>query len=1501
MKDPISTLRKDSEGLARHILERLAIEPARMDEAVSLAADLIRALAETIKMMEPSTFLNSITLWREKDPAGKGPSIVHGVVLALEETVMEWDLMSRQARFLWNLFHKARSQFTTAAGNEGGASRAPGPEEFLADIADRIPGVIYQFSVNPDGSMEVSYLSGRSREIFDLDPDGPDRFQSFLARLAPWCRDSFLESIHDAVANESDWEFEGEYVKNSGEPMFFAGKSTPVKVGDTLQFTGVLLDITARKLAEQRLTESERKFSVIADLMPQVIFEIDEKGNIVFVNRQAFEFFGYKESDFHDTFNCFEHIAPEDYPRMMKNLESVAQGAVSPGNEYSGIKKDGTRFPIIIYVSRIMENDRLTGYRGIIVDITKRKRAEEAAKKTHGALEEREKMYRTFFDSTADFVFLKDEKMRYVLANKAYLEFFGAQEAEVIGKNDFDLMPSEAAANCQETDIKALKVGKILVNEETVGDSIYETLKFPVPIGEGETGIGGFIRNITERKRSEEALKEGEERLRQIIDLVPHFIFAKDIDGKFILANRAVADAYGVDVDDLIGQIDPRSFSSDHEKSALHEDLEVIQKGTRKYIPEEAITDAKGQVRYLQTAKIPFTFSGTQTPSLLGVSVDITERKTALEALRKSEEKFRKFFEVPLIGVTIHDPAGKWLEVNDRFCDMLGYSRDELLAMKWQDITSAEDLPRELEEYRAFFEGGATSITTREKQYRRKDGAVIDVVIAAHCVRKEDSEPDYLLCIIQDITERKEAERKIAQSGQELLSILSASPIGIGKVRDRVIEWLNEQICAMSGYSAEEMTGHDTRYLYSSLAEFEEVGRHLYGEGQVETKWIAKDGRIRDIFLQVSETDDGAHICTVTDMTRLKRAENSLKFTQFSVDRAVDSVYWFDVEGRISYVNDSACLSTGYSRDELLSMTIHDLDPNYPAEIWPNMWERIIRVGSSQFESTHCRKDGSAFPVETSISHLSYNEFEYLCAFTRDITERKKAEEALRNSEERWQFALEGSGDGLWDWNVPTNTVYFSKQWKGALGFAEHEVSDSLDEWESRIHPDDKPEVYAKLNGHLEGKTPVYISQYRLRSKDGTYKWILDRGKVISWTEDGKPLRVIGTHTDMTERKHLESQLLQSQKMEAVGTLAGGVAHDFNNLLSAIMGYASLLQMKMDKHDPLYSYASHILTSSEKAANLTQSLLAFSRKQVIDLKPISLNDAVEKLHRLLERLIPEDVEFRVTKSDERLIVMADVGQLDQVIMNLVTNARDAMPRGGKLTIRIDRAAANSHFLTTNKNIDVSDHALIEISDTGSGMDKKTIEKIFEPFFTTKELGRGTGLGLSIVYGIIKQHNGYIDVRSQPGEGSVFSVYLPIVWLEPEDENEVAQIVGGIETILIAEDNKELCQLSMRVLRDHGYSVLAAMDGLAAVEMFGQHMGEIALVILDVVMPKMNGKEAYEAIRKVDPSVKVIFTSGYTDDIVIERGVENEQYDFLGKPLTPATLLKKIREVLDRRP
>jgi PAS domain S-box-containing protein len=510
------------------------------------------------------------------------------------------------------------------------------------------------------------------------------------------------------------------------------------------------------------------------------------------------------------------------------------------------------------------------------------------------------------------------------------------------------------------------------------------------------------------------------------------------------------------------------------------------------------------------------------------------------------------------------------------------------------------------------------------------------------------------------------------------------------------------------------------------------------------------------------------------------------------------------------------------------------------------------------------------------------------------LLKQKAAQEALSVSEARLRAIIDGAKDTIFIKDRNRRYIVANRAMSELFGIP---LENILGTGDRELFPDEAATHIEEIDNRvLQGET---IEEELVRPINNTV-YIFHTIKVPLKNERGEITGLCGIARDVTERKHLESQLLQSQKMEAVGTLAGGVAHDFNNLLSAIMGYASLLQMKMDKDSPLYTYTSHILVSSEKAANLTQSLLAFSRKQVINLKPLIINDTVEKLHRLLERLIPEDVEFRIRKNGERLIVMADPGQLDQVVMNLVTNARDAMPRGGKLTITTDRATVGSEFIAAHGYGKEGEYALIAISDTGIGMDQKVMEKIFEPFFTTKGVGRGTGLGLAIVYGIIKQHNGYIDVTSRPGEGSVFCVYLPLVWLEPEDEEEAARIAGGTETILIAEDNADLCELSVKVLEDHGYTVFAAKDGAMALETFRRHEDDISLVILDVVMPRMNGKEACEAIRILDPSMKVILTSGYTDDIIQEKGMLNEEYDFLGKPITPATLLKKIREVLDRK-
>ena len=410
--------------------------------------------------------------------------------------------------------------------------------------------------------------------------------------------------------------------------------------------------------------------------------------------------------------------------------------------------------------------------------------------------------------------------------------------------------------------------------------------------------------------------------------------------------------------------------------------------------------------------------------------------------------------------------------------------------------------------------------------------------------------------------------------------------------------------------------------------------------------------------------------------------------------------------------------------------------------------------------------------------------------------------------------------------------------------------------------------------------------------------WYECRDQAIKWS-DGRVVRM-EIATDITERKKLERQLSQAQKMESIGHLAGGIAHDFNNMLTAIIGYASLLNMKIEKDDPLRQFVDQILSSAEKSANLTQQLLAFSRKQIISPKETNLNKLINGVEGMLQRLIGEDIEFKTSLADKDIFVMVDPGQIEQVLMNLCTNARDAMPHGGLLSISTDIAELDKDDIKIRDLEKPGRYAFISFSDTGCGMDEKTQQSIFEPFFTTKEAGKGTGLGLSIVYGVIKQHNGNVAVYSEPGKGTTFKIYLPLIKSVPEAKvSEVITPKGGTETILITEDNKEVRVLTRQVLEEFGYKVIEAVDGEEAINKFQENKDVIKLVILDVIMPRKSGKEAGDEIKKIKPDARILFTSGYTVDSIHKQGIIEKGMDFISKPVTPHDLLVKVRGILDK--
>ena len=507
---------------------------------------------------------------------------------------------------------------------------------------------------------------------------------------------------------------------------------------------------------------------------------------------------------------------------------------------------------------------------------------------------------------------------------------------------------------------------------------------------------------------------------------------------------------------------------------------------------------------------------------------------------------------------------------------------------------------------------------------------------------------------------------------------------------------------------------------------------------------------------------------------------------------------------------------------------------------------------------------------------------------------------ALRVSEERYRLLLESVTDYVYTTLVENNRPVATSHGTGCVavtGYTSEEYTADPGLWLSMVHAEDRPIVMEQANSVLVGKTPFTI-EHRIIHKDGRVCWIRNT-PVPCYNQDGSLISCDGIVTDITEQKTLESQLLQAQKMEAIGQLAGGIAHDFNNILTAIIGFSTILEMHMDKDDPKRVNVDHVLAAAGRAADLTRSLLAFSRKQVINPQPVDLNQTIKKVEKFLRRIIGEDIDLRTSICQDPLTVNADSGQIEQVLMNLSTNARDAMPKGGLLLLETGTAEMDAEFVKAHGYGESGCYAVISFSDSGEGMDETTCKKVFEPFFTTKEVGKGTGLGLSIVYGIIKQHNGFINVYSEPGKGTTFKIYIPLIPSKvAKIETSKEEILeGGTETILVADDDAALRELAEKFLGMFGYTIITAVDGNEALAVFKENKDRIDLVILDIIMPNMNGKNAFAEMRKINPAVKAIFISGYTSDIIHKRGMLDQDLDFVTKPLNPKNLLIKVREVL----
>jgi len=509
---------------------------------------------------------------------------------------------------------------------------------------------------------------------------------------------------------------------------------------------------------------------------------------------------------------------------------------------------------------------------------------------------------------------------------------------------------------------------------------------------------------------------------------------------------------------------------------------------------------------------------------------------------------------------------------------------------------------------------------------------------------------------------------------------------------------------------------------------------------------------------------------------------------------------------------------------------------------------------------------------------------------------RRKGEQDLRKSEERYHSLVDNLTLGIYRTTADTEGSFLQVNPAMAKMFGFASTAEMIQVPTSSLYHE-AAERQQVLN-ELMRNGSVRNMEVAMKKKDGEPFWVSINAKALR-DNNGDILWIDGIFEDITEKKQLETQLRQSQKMEAIGTLAGGVAHDFNNILTAIMGYGNLIKKKAELDGPIANYLAALLSSTEKAAQLTKSLLTFSRKQIICLKPANLNDIVDGMGKLLNRVIGEDIELSFNLYPRPLPILVDTGQIEQVLLNLVTNARDAMPNGGLLCISTEQIMLNTELMIKHECITPGNYAVISVSDSGTGMAEDVQQRIFEPFFSTKAVGKGTGLGLSIVYGIVKQHYGDISVYSEIGKGTTFKIYLPISQHGEQEQEQTSSTpaTGGTETILVAEDSDDVRFLAHEILKNGGYTVILAGDGDEAIARFREHADRIDFVLLDVVMPRKNGKEVFDVIKGIKPDIKVLFMSGYTADIIHQKGVLEEGINFISKPLTPDTLLVKIREVL----
>ncbi|MBN2711494.1 MAG: PAS domain-containing protein [Planctomycetes bacterium] len=954
-------------------------------------------------------------------------------------------------------------------------------------------------------------------------------------------------------------------------------------------------------------------------------------------------------------------------------------------------------------------------------------------------------------------------------------------------------------------------------------------------------------------------LTTNETIMRLFIEHAPAALAMFDNEMRYLAVSRRWMTDYNLGPGEIIGQCHYDIFPEIDERWK-----EVHRKalnGESVSCDDDHLVRADGSTQWLRWTVRPWYNADGKIGGIVIFTEDTTKRRLAEEAIMESQQRLELALAGADLGTWDWDIRTGKVIFSKRWLEMQGYTEGELPGhyKTWEDLLHPDDKERVLEVLdRHFKQSTPYSV---EYRMREKSGGWRWILARGKTFdRDANGSPLRMVGTNLDITERKAMEDE----------------------RDTAIKFLH---LVNTCRDLKELI-HSVLDFFQDLSGCEAVGIRLkqgHDYPYYETRGFSKEFvRLENSLCRHDEKGDpildnncnpvldcmcGNVICGRTDPSKSFFTEKG----SFWSNRTTQLLATTTDEDRQTHTRNR-CNGEGYESVALVPIR-----------------SGSERMGLLQLNDKQCGR----FTREVVL------QWERLAEYLAVALSKFMAEDALKKNEQRMELALHGADLGTWDWNIATGEIKFNRRWAEMLGYTEDEIDPHFNSWEKLLHPDDILEVERTLTAHLNGETDVYSSEHRLRHKNGGWVWVLDKGRVVEWDSDGKPVRACGTHLDITQRHDLETRIRHMEKMNAIGQLAGGIAHDFNNQLSGVLGYSEMLCAKLED-EKLKKYATSIRVTANRAAGLTKQLLAFSRKgKNLDI-PINIHDIITEVSGILERSIDKRIKVELALRSSPAITMGDPNQIQNVFLNIGINARDSMPDGGEITfetqnIIMDESPVNGYA----NDIAPGEYIKISITDTGVGIPKDIQNRIFEPFFTTKSEGKGTGMGLAGAFGIVKSHNGMINVYSEVGHGTSFHIYLPLSHnSQRESVHDHDSPSQGNATVMVVDDEDVIREMMADMLQDLGYKVISCQNGKEALEHYRSSWQEIDLILLDMIMPELSGSDTFAAMKEINPGLKVIIISGYSLNKEAQSVIDNGAKEFLGKPFNQAALAKIISGVLN---